>query len=277
MQYGLLPNYFFFQIEGEITTFKTRFIELQERTRAELVSLKKSVKVVHVKLSQALPPRIKSDFQKYVHLKRSRAQNNLDELFEDVREYCGSCFEYTLLQQIIYSNNCRASLKNAMEQYGRDIEHFKQNTTALAFFQCHGEQLISRKMLPKTYRKLTVKHAVNPTEYKLAAMDHFREDVQNHPNSKLSECTFHIFGITQSSVQVEWAFSDDFSYALIAFFCSKDGKELLQEHQVDVIKIDDTPINKSVITITNQWQRNLLGPHSIIIVSRLKGGVSLFS
>ena len=252
---GLLPNYFFFQIEGEITTFKMRFIELQERTRAELVSLKKSVKIVHVKLSQALPPRIKNDFQKYVYLKRGRAQNNLDELFEDVREYCGSTFEYTLLQQIIYSNNCRASLKNAMEQYGRDIEHFKQNTTASAFFQCRGEQLISRKM-PKSYRKLTVQYAdnVSPTEYKLAAMDLFTEDVQNHPNSKLSECTFHIFGITPGSVQIEWAFSDDFSYALIAFFCSEDGKELLQEHQVDEIKIDDTPINKSVITVTNQWQ-----------------------
>ena len=243
----------FFGIEAEIqiiSAFKTRFIELQERTKVELVSLKKSVKIVHVKLSQALPPRIKSDFQKYVHSKRGISQNNLEELFEDVREYCGSCFEYTLLQQIINSSNCRASLKNDMERYGRDIEHFKQNTTALAFFQYQGEQLISRKMLPKGYRKLTTQHAMSPTEYKLASMDRFIEDVQNHPNSKLAECTFHIFGITPGSVQVEWAFPDEFSYALIAFFCSEDGKELLQEHQVDVIKIDDTPINKSVITIT---------------------------
>ena len=256
----MLPIQFSFSnIESEIqiTTFKTRFIELQERTRAELVSLKKSVKIVRIKLSQALPSRIKSDFQKYVHSKRGRAQNNLDELFEDVREYCGSCFEYTLLQQIIYSNNCCASLKNAMEQYGRDIEHFKQNTTASAFFQYRGEQLISRKTLPKGYRKLTVQHAVSPTEYKLVSMDHFTEDVQNHPNSKLAECTFHIFGITQGSVQMEWAFPDDFGYALIAFFSSKDGKELLQEHQVDEIKIDDTPINKSVITKTNQLQWSL--------------------
>ena len=137
-----------------------------------------------------------------------------------------------------------------MEEYGRDIEHFKQNTTASAFFQYRGEQLISRKMLLKSYRKLTVQHAVSPTEYKLAAMDSFIEDVQNHPNSKLAECTFHTFGITPGSVKVEWAFSDEFSYALIAFFCSRDGKELLQEHQVGAIKIDDTPINKSVITIT---------------------------
>ena len=209
------------------------------------------MKIVHVKLSQALPPRIKNDFQKYVHSKRGISQNNLEELFEDVREYCGSCFEYTLLQQIINSNNCRASLKNDMERYGRDIEHFKQNTTALAFFQYQGEQLISRKTLPKGYRKLTTQHAVSPTEYKLASMDRFTEDVQNHPNSKLAECTFHIFGIIQGSVQVEWAFPDEFSYALIAFFCSEDGKELLQEHQVDVIKVDDTVINKSVIIINH--------------------------
>jgi hypothetical protein len=139
------------------------------------------------------------------------------------------------------------SLKNAMEQYGRDIEHFKQNTTASNFIQYRGEQLISRKTFPKGYRKLTVRHTVNPTKYKLASMDHFTQDVQNHPNSKLSECTFHFHSITQGSVQIEWAFSDEFSYALIAFFCSKDGKELLLDHQIDAIKIDDTAINRTVI------------------------------
>jgi hypothetical protein len=134
-----------------------------------------------------------------------------------------------------------------MKQYGRDIEHFKQNTTA-SFIQYRGEQLITRKMFPKGYRKLTVRHTINPIEYKLASMNHFTEDVQNHPNSKLAECSFHVLSITQGSVQIEWAFPDEFSYALIAFFCSNDGKELLLEHQVDVIRIDDTAINKSVIS-----------------------------
>ena len=239
------------EIETQITTLKARFTKLQEMTKAELISLNRSVRTVRVKLSQTLPPRIESDFQKYVHSKRGRVQNNLEELFEDVREYCGSCFEYKLLQQIIYGNTYRASLKNAMEQYGRDIEYFKQNTNASNFIQYQGEQLISRKMLPRGYCKLTIRHTVNPTEYKLASMDRFTEDVQNHPHSNLSECTFHIHSITPGSVQVEWAFSDEFSYALIAFFCSKDGKELLQEHRVDAIKVDDTVINKSVIIINH--------------------------
>ena len=233
----------------QISTFKTRFIELQERTRAELVSSTESVKIFRVKVSQALPPRIESDFQKYVRSKRGRVHNNLEELFDDVREYCWNCFEYELLQQIVYSNNCSALLENAMEQYGRDIEHFKQNTTASNFIQHQGEQLISRKMLPKGYHKLIVQLTVIPTEYNLANIDHFTEDVQNHSNSNLAECTFHVHTITQvsESVRIEWAFSDEFSYALIAFFCSRDGKELLQEHQIHEIKIDDTPINKSVM------------------------------
>ena len=236
---------------AQITTLKAHFTELQEKTKAEFISLNKSVRIVRVKLSQTLPPRIENDFQKYVHLKRGRAQNNLEELFEDVREYCGSCFEYEMLQQIIYSNNCGAPLKNAMEQYSRDIEHFKRNASASNFIQYQGEQLILRKKLPKGYRKLTVQHAVSPTEYKLTSMDRFTEDVWNHPNSKLAECTFHVCDITKGPVRIEWAFPDEFSYALIAFFCSEDGKELLQEHQVDVIKVDDTPINKSVIAIIN--------------------------
>ena len=243
--------FFFFlhnvETKTQITAFKARFTELQERTKAELIGLNKSVKTVRVKLSQTLPPRIEKDYHKYVNSKRGRAQNiNLDELFEDVREYCWNCFEYELLQQIIYSNNCHASLKNAMEQYGRDIEHFKQNTTASNFIQYQGEQLISRKIFPKGYRKLTVRHAINPTEYKLAKMDHFTEDIWNHPNSKLSKCAFHVFSITQSSVRVERAFPEEFSYTLIAFFCSEDGKAVLQEHQIDMIIIDDTVINQSV-------------------------------
>ena len=235
------------ETESKITVFKTRFTELQERTKAELVSLKKSVKIISVKLTQALPPRIEKDFQKYVSSKRGRAQHNLEELFEDVREYCWNCFEYELLQHIINSSNCRMSLKNAMEEYGMDVEHFKQNTTASNFIQYRGEQMILRKTLPKDYRKLTVRHPVNPTEYQLAKMDHFTQDVWNHPNSKLSECAFHVYGIRQSSVQVEWAFLEEFSYNVIAFFCSRDGRELLEEHQVDIIRIDDTVINQSVI------------------------------
>jgi hypothetical protein len=88
---------------------------------------------------------------------------------------------------------------------------------------------------------------IPPSSYKLASMDYFTEDVQNHPNSKLSECTFHVCSIAHGSLQIEWAFPDEFSYTLVAFFCSKDGKDLLQEHQVDAIKIDDAAINKSVI------------------------------
>ena len=230
--------------EIQITAFKTRFTELQARTKEELVSLKKSVKVVNAKLLARLPSRIEKDYQRYVHVKRRRAQHTLEELFEDLSEYCQNFFEYELLQYIISSTNCRASLKNAMEQYSKDVQHFREYTTASNFIQ-FGQQVL-KKSIPKGYRKLTTKHIVNPAEYTMAKIDSFKEDVWRHPNSKLSECAFHMCSIRESSVQVEWAFPEEFGYSLIAFFCSEDGKELLQEHQVNVTFIDDTLINQSV-------------------------------
>ena len=249
--------------------------------KAELVSLNKSVKTITVKLSQSLPPRIEKDYHKYVQLKRGRMQNiSLDELFEDVKEYCWNCFEYELLQHIINSNNCRPSLKNDMEEYGKDIEHFKWNTTASNFIQYQGERLISRKSFPKGYRKLTVLQAVNPTEYNLAKIDHFIEDVCNHPLSKLSACAFHVYGVTQSSVKVEWGFPEEFGYTLIAFISSEDGKELLQEHQVDVIAVDDTVINQSVMLLYNHQQplsKTLEYMHHLYQLLSLSSGLSHLS
>ena len=229
------------ETETQITALKARFTELQARTRAEIVSLNKSVRTISVKLSQTLPPRIEKDYRKYVHSKRGGAQNNLDELFEDISEFCQNCFEYELLQYIINTNNS-ASLKNAMEQYGKDVERFKQHTIAVQY-----GKLLVKKSVPKGYRKLTTKHAVNPTECTLARIDQFSEDVWNHPHSKLAECSFHLHGIIQGSVTVDWAFPAEFSYTLIAFFCGEDGKEVLQEHQIDMIMIDDAVINQSVI------------------------------
>lgn len=202
------------------------------------------MKTVNVKLLQTLPPRIKKDYQKYIHSKRGRGQYNLDELFEDVSEFCQNCFEYELLQCIINSSNCRASLKNSIELYGRDVEHFKQQTIAVQY-----GKLLVKKSIPKGYRKLTTKHAVDPAEFTIARIDRFAEDVWNHPNSKLAECSFHVHDITHGSVTVDWAFPEEFGYTLIAFFCGEDGKEVLQEHQIDMIIIDDTVINQSVIIV----------------------------
>ena len=241
--YKTLLLYMIVETETQITSFNERFNELQARTKAELVKCNKSVKNVDVKLSQALPSRIKRDYQKFIFNKRHRTQHNdLDEMFQDLCQFCWNCFEYEILWNIINANNCCQSLKKDMEHYVRDVEHFQQNTSTSNFIQ-HGRRLL-KKSTPKGYRKLKTRYDTNPAGFMLSKLGHFTEDVWKRP--ELSECALHFAGATLGSVRIEWAFPEEFSYALIAFFSRGDGKELLQEHQIDVVMIDDTEVNQSV-------------------------------
>ena len=230
--------------EFQIKSFKTRFAELQARTKDELKSMKRTVGTVNVKLLKALPARIEKEYNKYVKLKRSGKQSNLDELFEDLDDFCWNFLEFDLLQFVINSNNCHAVLKNAMDQYAREVEHFKHCTTASSFIK-QGQPLIMKKSLKRGYKRLKTKHAVNPDEFVIAEIDRFRKDVWSS-DANLSDCAFHLFSIASGSVQVELAIPEEFSYPLVVFFCSEEGKELLLRHHIYEIFIDDEPINPSV-------------------------------
>ena len=237
-------KYLFTDTEFQIKSFKTRFAELQARTKDELKSMKRTVGTVNVKLLKALPARTEKEYNKYVKLKRSGKQSNLDELFEDLDDFCWNFLEYDLLQFVINSNNCHAVLKNAMDQYARDVQYFKHCTTASSFIK-QGQPLLMKKSLKRGYRRLKTKHAVNPDEFVIAEIDRFRKDVWSS-DANLQDCTFHLFSFSSGSVQVELAIPEEFSYPLLAFFCSEEGKELLLQHHIYEIFIDDEPINPSV-------------------------------
>ena len=238
-------EYLFADTELQVQSFKARFAELQVRAMYELKAMKRTVGTVKVKLLRALPARIEKEYSKYVKMKRGGKQSNLEELFEDLNDLCWSFLEYDLLQLVINSNNCSATLKNAMDQYAREIQIFKQSTTASRFIAC-GQPLLTKKSHTlRGYRRLKTKHAVNPDEFILAEIDCFREEVWSSM-SNLSHCPFHVYSITSGSIQVEWGISEEFKYPLMAFFTSEDGKELLQQHQVYEIFIDDVPINPMV-------------------------------
>ena len=233
----------FTDTELQIRTFKAHFDELQAKTKRELKSQNRSVKTINVKLLKALPPRLEKDYHKFVHAKRGRLQNNLEELFDDLNAYCWNCFEYELLEFIIVSNGCHSSLQTAMKQYSNDIRRFKQST-AMSRLIGHGQLFLRRKSLPKIYKKLTTNHDIDPKKHMLVELDNFQEDMRRDP--QLSECTIQVCGITEGSVQVQWAVSEECGYALITFFCDEIGKELLQRYQIKEIFIDDVPINQSV-------------------------------
>ena len=201
------------------------------------------MKTINVKLLKALPPRLEKDYHKFVHAKRGRLQNNLEELFDDLNAYCWNCFEYELLEFIIVSNGCHSSLQTAMKQYSNDIRRFKQST-AMSRLIGHGQLFLRRKGVPKGYKKLTTNHDIVPEKCMLVDLDNFREDVWRDP--QLSECTIQICSITEGSVQVQWAVSEECNNALITFFCGEIGKELLQRHHIKEIFIDDVPIDQSV-------------------------------
>ena len=229
--------------ESQIRMFKAVFDELQAKTKCELMSKNRSVKTINAKLLKALPSRLEKDYHKFVHAKRGRLQNNLEELFDDLNAYCWNCFEYELLEFIIISNSCHPSLQTAMQQYSDDIRRFKQST-AMSRLIGHGQPFLRRKSLPKRYKKLTTNHDIDPKKHMLVELDNFQEDMRRDP--QLSECTIQVCGITEGSVQVQWAVSEECGYALITFFCDETGKELLQQYQIKEIFIDDVPINQSV-------------------------------
>lgn len=227
--------------ETQIKTFKERFARLQERAKAELA--RRSVDVINSKLMRALPSRLEKEYTNYILTKRGRKQSNIEELFDDLSDYCWNSFEYELLQFLITSNSCHSSLRNAMEQYANDVQHIKHLMTASRFMNLK-EEFLMKKPFPRGYRRLKVIHSTKSEEFTLADVDCFRDDVWS--GSKLTECAFHLHDITESCVIVDWAFSEEFSYPLITFFCDENGKELLQHHCVSRILIDDALINQSV-------------------------------
>ena len=230
--------------EQQVTEFRAKFSELHSKTRQELITLNRSVDVVNAKLRRALPARLEKDYYRFVKSKRGGKQSSIEEFFDDISDYCWNCFEYELLQFVILSNNCHTALKNEIEEYGRDVQHFQYCTSASAFIQ-HGQKLLKKKSLARGYRKLKVKHAICSKEYTLANINGFREDIWKADPS-LSECAFHYHVFAEGSLEVVWAFHEEFSYPLIAFFCSEAGSELMQQYHINEIFIDDIPINSSV-------------------------------
>ena len=219
--YSYLVIYVFFveDTEKQIKTFKERFAQLQERAKAELAH--RSINTINRKLMGALPQRLEKEYKKYILTKRGRKQTNVEELFDDLSDYCWSTFEYELLQFVIISNNCHPSLRNAMEQYANDVQHLKHSMTASRFMKLKHEFLM-KISVPRGYRRLKVVHSTNPEEFTLADVDCFRDDIWSE------------------------SISEEFSYPLITFFCDENGKELLQQHHICRISIDDALINQSV-------------------------------
>ena len=227
--------------------FKAKFMELQSKAKLEITASNRSVEVVNAKLKSALSTRTEKDYFRFVKIKRRGNQRNLEELFEDIGNYCGNFLEYELLQSVIMSNNCHTALKNEMEEYSREIRSFKYRTSGLTSIH-HGRMLFGEKPRRKGYRRLKMKHAVSSKEYNLADIDSFREDVYR-ADSALTECALHLYGIAEGSLEVVWEVHKEFSYPLIAFFCSDAGSEVVQQHNVCEMFIDDFAINHSVCII----------------------------
>lgn len=229
----------------QVQEFKERLTELQARAKDELQTRNNNVKAVYVKLQKVLPPRMEKEFSKYIIATRGGHHwNNFEEFFDDLSDFRWNCFEFELLQFVIKSNNCHASLKNAIDEYAKDVKHFKHRTTAASFIE-HGQALLMRKPLRKGYKKLKTVHLVNADDFTIDKIDHFNEELWSS-DGKLYECTFHICGIRQSSVEVEWVFPEEFSYSLVAVVCSEEGKTILEQHHISDMFIDDTPINPTV-------------------------------
>ena len=225
-------------------------------TKQELISHNKTVESVSARLrSIGSLSREQRKYHRFI-TKLSHPQHkpsSLEELFNDLNEYCRACFEYGILEFIMKANKCSTSLENRMDEYVEDMQRFKENTPISAFIR-YGKKFFKKRSSPKKHKStLRTIHDINP-ETPLSYLDSFQDDVC----MKLPDCPMQVdyikFG--SNSIETEWIIPEEFDYDLIALLCSDDGLELLERHQVNAVYINDVLIDSSVSYVRLIHQHN---------------------
>ena len=183
---------------------------------------------------------------KYVfdHCGRTWPPTRFEDICSDVNDFCHSCFDYRLLEFVVDKCNCSTALKNDIEEYSKEIGEFKCCVTVSNFLQ-FTRVFLRAELLPKSCRKLKICYNIDPERTTLDFIDQFREKLWRYP--ELSKCAFHVCSMTRTTM--EFAISEKCCYSLLKFVCNKYGEDLLQQHQIWKILIEDTVLDKSVCII----------------------------
>ena len=242
-------NFTIIDIESRFDSFERRFKHLQLAARKELELKINSVEIVRDELT-VLPSVIMKEHHKCVTAiaKRVKPFPSLTLFFQYLNLNGWNFFEYKLLSYLI-NNNCSKNLKAEMASYEYDMRDFQQKTTVNNFIEYGRNRIVLKeRSVPPRFKKLILKKGIDPDSYTLAELDNFRQ--KTCAQLKLSECALLLYSIKHNCIIVEWIFPEEITEILSCFYSHESGQELLQNHRVESISIDETSLN-SVSTLSS--------------------------
>jgi hypothetical protein len=212
--------------ESRIKELERRFKNIQIAALKELESKEDAVELVKYQLTAITGQREHLTTFKAI-ARRKRPFKNLTEFFTHLNYHCWSFIEYHPLEYLI-ENTCSDKLKERMKIYARDVQIFQENTT-ISEFLTHRRNLAKKRRIPDSFKKFKTEHNIDPDTYTLADLERLRKKTCTHV--KISDFALQIFTITTNSSEV--------------------GQELLHDHEVENIIIDDefkSPYSVSVFS-----------------------------
>lgn len=223
--------------ESMIEHLELRFKDMQIATKKELEKRENPVDLVKDEL--ATMTQLENLKAITAIARRTKPFKNLTEFFAHLTAKCWNFFEYQLLKQLIF-NTCSTKLKQEMKVYARDVQEFQQRTTITEFLK-YRPHLAKTRQIPKSFKKLTLEHAIDPDIYTLADLDSFRLDTCMH--IKLSDFALQVYKVTKKCIIVEWIAPEEIIEHLSLFYSSEKGQELLQKHQVEKVLIEERSLH----------------------------------
>jgi hypothetical protein len=226
--------------ESQIEELEKQFTDIQIAARKELESRKDAVELVEnqvITMPGHLQIKHKSAIGKITT--RKRPFQNLKEFFLYLNTRCWNFIEYHLLEKLIV-NTCSDRLKRKLRIFAEHVQYFQRNTTITEFLK-YRRHMAKEKCIPKSYKKLKMTHNINPDSYTLADLEKLRKKTCEHV--KLSDFALQIYSIESHCVVVEWMIAEEIVEILSLFYSSEVGQELLHDHQVESIVIDDKSLH----------------------------------
>ena len=240
----LIVNSHNLDTESRIEELERCFTDIQDAALQELESREASVELVKRQLF--LMPRKKENKRSIIlFTRRKKPFKNLDELFAELNMDYWNFLEYHLLKQLIM-NLCSEGLRKRVKRYGEDIQTFQRITTVTELIKYRGEDLanLKGKRIPQSFKKLVMKHKINPETCTLAELETLRK--KTCIDVKLCDFALQIHTITTNCIIVEWIIPEEIVEILSLFYYSEVGQELLRDYQVESIVID----NKSLYSVS---------------------------
>ena len=232
--------------ESQIEELEKQFTDIQIAARKELESRKDAIELVDDQLT-AMPRQYyimhKSEIKKITRQKQHF--RNLKDFFSYLNECCWSFIEYHLLKLLIV-NMCSDRLKKKMRIFAEHVQNFQRSTTITEFLK-YRRHTKKKSISPKLCKKLKMTHNINPDCYTLADLEKLRKETCDHV--KLSDFALQVYSIESHCVIVEWIIPEEILETLSLFYSSEIGQELLRDHQVESIVIDDKSLHS--VSINN--------------------------